>query len=262
MKKIIFGFLMAGLATISSNVAFASTSSCLGSPTTSLTTANSDTSNGLPGCETGDKVFGNFVLQAPSTTGVGGTAASNLGQIYILGSGSAPNITAEFDANTNQWSANPMFTGAGTVTQELDWTVNVDSTDSGGFLLQGLNVGSIAADTENAGFVQITFNICPTGSFSPGCAGEISLNLGQGSGSSTTSGELMFSNGLTNIASIQALITVTAPSSSDFAGLTNFQLTFDQGIQSGAPEPSTFILLGSALGCIGAFRWRKRKLTS
>jgi hypothetical protein len=261
MKKIIFGCLLAGAATLSTNVAFASTSSCLGSPTTSLTTANGTTSNGLPGCETGDKVFGNFVLQAPTTTGVGGTSASNLGQIYILGSGSSPNITAEFDANVNQWSANPGFSGAGSVTQELDWTVNVDPTDSGGFLLQGLNVGSIAGDTENSGFVEITFNICPSGTFTPGCTGEITLHLGQGAGSSTTSGELMFP-GLTSIASIQTLITVTAPSSSDFAGLTDFQLTFDQAIGSGAPEPSTFILLGSALCCLGVFSLRRRKRTS
>jgi hypothetical protein len=253
MKKIVFGFMMVGVALLSVDAARAGTSSCLGSPTTSLTAANS-----ASGCETGDKIFGNFALQTATTTGVGGASASSLNNIYILGTGSLPNITAEFDSGTNEWSANPGFTGAGSVTQELDFTVNVDPSDSGGFLLAGLNVGSLAGNTENAGFIQITYNICPDATFTPGCTGEISLKLGQGTGSVTSPGELFFSTGLTNIASIQTLITVTAPSSSDFAGLSDFQLTFDQGTQ-GVPEPSTFILLGSALASIAALRYRKRR---
>jgi hypothetical protein len=62
------------------------------------------------------------------------------------------------------------------------------------------------------------------------------------------------------VASIQTSITVTAPAKTDFAGLTDFSLTFDQ--DAGSPEPSTFILLGSALAAIAALRLRKRKLQS
>jgi hypothetical protein len=263
MKKIIFGFMVAGAAILSVGISRAATSTCLGNPTTSLSSANGMTTNTLPGCETVDKTFGNFLLGTASVSGTATSSGASLSNLYILGGGSSPNITADVSGTSNQWSAGNPGVASGSVSQELDFLVNVDPADSGGFLLQGVNVGSL--DSPNIignGLIQITYNICPEAVFSVGCTGEISLSLGSGSGSTTTGGELMFSSGLTNVASVQALLTVTAPTSSDFAGLEGFSLSFDQAAGGSAPEPSTFILLGSALAGIGALRYRKRKQQS
>ncbi len=254
---------MMGTWALCGKTASAATTSCQGIPTTTLASANGDTSNGFQGCETADKVFGTFVLGSATTTGSGGYSPTSLSGLYILGSGSAPNVSGEIEGGySNQWS---VYNGdAGSVSQTLSWVANVDPAVSNGALLAGVTGGSIVASNTPTGTtktfngtVQITENICPAASFSPGCAGEITIIQGLGPGVTPTVGEQFFSTGLTSVASIQTSIIVTSPATTDFAGLTDFSLTFND-----SPEPATFLLLGSALAAIAALRFRGRKQQS
>jgi len=252
MKKIVFSIVFASLAMLSLNIVRAATTSC---NAITLTAANGATSDGLSGCETVDKVFGTFVLGTATTTGSTNSPTS-LDALTIFGSGSLPNISERIQGGfADQWG--DVSGLAGSVTQTLSWVANVDSLLSGGQLISGITGGPIVDFLKGTGTVQITENICPEAVFSVGCAGGIQIIQGTGPGITPTIGEVFFSTGLTNVVSIQSVIMTNAATGADFGGLTNFTLQFNQ--QNGTPEPSTFILMGSALAGIAALRLRKRR---
>lgn len=279
-----FGFLVFCAVAVSS-VAFASTNSCQTTSSTSvgvtdfqtggvpiaaagLASPNADdfaTLNGaaVPGCSTIDMTFNNFTATlntngVPVNTNTGtyistlanqNLATGNVSLIFsdVRGTDSDVDLTA--NDGTNGWVAVRKAAPAIVVT---DYTVT--STDVVSYF--SLNLLGVAIGGGTGGATSGTVKLCLGGTWSSGGTGGTCSGTTQTI--TLTTGVYSYGIALTIpslVIGIQNSFTLSpGTSASGNTYLTSFDETFGE-----TPEPSTFVLFGSALAGIAALRARKRK---
>jgi len=282
MKKL--GLIITGLIT-ALVPGYASTNSCLA--TTATSTAhpnqvagvaiaaggsgvvddfNSLNSAAVPGCSTVDLVFSNFTSTNSATDISGGTYISTLTNQDL----STNPVTAVF--STVRGADNGFNTGAndgtnnwvsttGNITDQaiIDYQVVASGTSMGKFVLD-LNGTQLGGGT-TPGTITGSVNLCLGGQWSAGGTGSVCssgntqvITLVSG----TTSYTLTLTTPTTSIG-VQNVFNLFSGSQSFGAGttfLTAFNETFDP---AQAPEPSSYVFMGSALLGLGLLRFRLKR---
>ncbi len=282
MKKIVIGVMLLG----GSGATWALPINCVTTSATSVAAAGSQT-GGIPiatsgsgntddfaslngnvlgaGCATVDSVFSTF-----TATGTGVTDAGTYISVGVIGGNPNQDFASGFvesvfstvrgadngadgtgDDGSNQWAV-PSGTASTT------FTVDDQLVTSGGavlnyaaFDLAGTQIGA------GGGGILLTIDLCLGGTWSSGgTGGTCSSGAGNiqlvASNSSTLDWDVKLSQPATTIG-IQVGFVLDAPGS----GAT-WVTALDEGFGE-APEPSTFVLLGTALAGIGLLGARRKK---
>jgi len=221
MKKF---FLIAAGVVAFSGLASATTA-CV--PGTGYTAAQL---NALGACEIGDKIFSNFAFSGATVSDAG------VATVTFSGPGASP-YTAAYIAQVTDSTGGGIISGF-----TLNYTVAVDTT------LAPLN------------YIRVFNSGIGDGSTSP-LSGGTSFNsavlTGGASCTSTTNDALNVQtntpcNGM-SAASINVADTFTYTTGNGIGSVSNL---LQEGVTSGVPEPTTFVLMGAGLGLIGMLRRR------
>jgi len=258
------------------------------------TTANGSALSSFPvgntpasGCGNVDLGFNTFGANGTvynTTSGAGTTLTTALVDIYSP-TGPAPSgntqgaITNDFDVpGTANWTLDNGNGRPATSTSTVSYVATVENgvagvtpPSNGRWAIDALNVGAAYTVPTGTNSIVIHELICAGATSTAGCAtadtATITETITAGgavfSVSSLTGTAFTFNSG-TGLLSLNAgffqvaisnSIVLTRVGATNVGPLTSFSNTFDQ---EAVPEPSTFILLGSALAGIGAIRLRKR----
>jgi len=246
------------------NVAWASISACSTSGNgTTINSFGSPTSD-TNGCSQVDKTFANWVVGGSTTvSGAGNSVPGDTG-LSILGLGTTAGATGasaigiqitSTGAGNNDWSAT---TNSNTGGLAYTSTVTFSVTTSGPWAIDGatLHFNTLTIDKITGTIME---EIClGTSVFSSGCANKITLTSG-GLTTSTTNFSTSASFGQFTTIAVRDTVFLDFGTINSTRGFTLDFLDnrFDQ-VQA-VPEPTTFVLFGTALCALGLLSRRRRK---
>jgi hypothetical protein len=259
-------------------MAFGTNSNCptSGTPAT-LATVNTD-ANGMSsggatvsttGCGATDETFGNFFVSGFSATGGDTTfttatdsfaTANAVANLYTV-SGGVSLAAAGFDTTATETGNFALLTQFGTLTGVKP--VTNDSVDRIELTLTGVDLPGQQFGG-NTSSIEVTILACvgtttaPAATFTActtGTAETITLTASNATGTAITGATENFILTLptaTSVISVDDTIKLTS-NNNGAASFTGFDEDFE------SPEPSTFVLLGTALAAVGLLRFRARR---
>jgi hypothetical protein len=260
-----------GIFVLSMGLIFAGTASaviipCPGTPT-ALGTIGSPSSSSN-GCTSGNLQFANFSIGA-ATGSINGVTLINTtsneiqpngANIFLSATDGGFGWTSTANASTCRSNANDDGFCVQGANRALVSSITYNVTTTNGNQVDGILAAAtlISHSSGGGGATAILFReYCPGGSaFSQNCAGYGVLQIGAVNGNFNT-----ISGSATAVFSPAANVWVRDTvflTTNNGAGSFAYLQSADFGLLT--PEPSTLVLLGSALTILGAIRWRGRRV--
>ena len=225
-----------------------------------LQSSNQNGTGNGPGCVQVDKTFSNFSEGAFTCTGTGGgcpTSDPLVTGTYTTFSGTlASQVGVQFGTTrgadvTNNWS----LTSNGTVAFSSSYIFSVNSVSGLSLARLLINLGTLTGGAGNQWAA--TLNLCPgTVTFSAGCSGELTNTLTAltANQNTTMAGTIALANG-TKLLGAQ-IVLIGNRTAGNTVNLNWAEADF------GAPEPSSYALLGSGLVFFGYIGYRRRRASA
>lgn len=270
--------LLVGAFVLSQSFAWGAISACAtGAQGNSFASYGSSSSTN--GCSEIDKTFTNLSLDSAT-----GTIPMTTTNLSIWANGTAPvgdtlgPVTANFDGS----AANSWQVSLKNQTQDTTFSYVATANTGGSFpspstagLIWAINslqlVVTQGPDSNSGATSTVTMNFCLGATTTAGC-GNLGTIVGSFVGSNaptytcsfagcvSATGNVVNFTSVTQVAISQSVHLVMDGSNGHEAEIGNIANVFGEtAFSGGVPEPSSFLLLGSALAALGALRSRRKK---